>query len=345
MKRELNCYQGCIIGGAIGDALGLPVEFLSLAEIQRHYGDQGITDLVPGAGGKALISDDTQMTMFTAEGILRAVARGTERGVCQITSVVHNAYLRWLETQGYNTHLDEADGWLIKVRALHSRRGPGSTCLSALASGQQGTMEEPLNNSKGCGGVMRSAPVGLLYTRRRAFKLACECAALTHGHPSGYLSAGSLAHIIACIREGMGLEDAVQDALAELQKYKGHEECTEAVSKGLALAGENSSPQECIPQLGEGWVGEEALAIAVYCALKYRDNFRQGVIAAVNHNGDSDSTGAITGNILGALLGIEQIPQTWVETVELKDELMELAEDMLIKYKDTGDWWEKYPGW
>lgn len=63
-----------------------------------------------------------------------------------------------------------------------------------------------------------------------------------------------------------------------------------------------------IAQLGVGWVGEEALAISVYCALKYQDDFKEAVIAAVNRNGDSDSTGAITGNILGAYLGLSRIP-------------------------------------
>jgi ADP-ribosylglycohydrolase len=113
--------------------------------------------------------------------------------------VVYNAYLRWLHTQGYPKSKDHDtiyDGWLIGVKELYAQRGPGSTCLSALLSGKMGTIKQPINNSKGCGGVMRAAPVGLLYGKDKAFQIACECAAITHGHPSGYFSAGILACII-----------------------------------------------------------------------------------------------------------------------------------------------------
>lgn len=344
MKRNQDNFRGCILGGAIGDALGLPVEFLSVQDIKLRYGKAGIIDLEPASGGKALISDDTQMTMFTAEGHLRAIARGTERGVCHIPTVVYSAYQRWFITQGGSSDVPQTEGWLLKLQELHSRRGPGNTCLTALAGGRPGTMEEPINNSKGCGGIMRAAPIGLLWDRRQAFTLACESAALTHGHPSGYLSAGALAHIIACIIEGMTLEEAVDNALGELGKRDCHGECTHLLNRAVELAGTPGDAHECILQLGEGWVGEEALAIAVYCALKFRD-FRQGVIAAVNHGGDSDSTGAITGNILGAWLGIRNIPQEWLEKIELRDALIQLADDILTRYEDTGDWWEKYPGW
>lgn len=346
MKRDQNYFRGCILGGAIGDALGLPVEFLSVQDIKFRYGNAGIIDLEPASGGIALISDDTQMTMFTAEGHLRAIARGTERGgVCHIPSVVHSAYQRWFMTQGGSSDAPQTDGWLLNLPELHSRRGPGNTCLTALSRGKQGTMEEPINNSKGCGGIMRAAPIGLLWDRRHAFTLACESAALTHGHPSGYLSAGALAHIIACIIEGMTLEKAVEDALGELAKRDGHGECSHLLNRAVELAGTPGDAHECINQLGEGWVGEEALAIAVYCALQYRDDFRKAIIAAVNHGGDSDSTGAITGNILGAWLGIGNIPREWLEIIELRDALIQLADDILTRYEDTDDWREKYPGW
>jgi ADP-ribosylglycohydrolase len=124
---------------------------------------------------KAEITDDTQMTLFTAEGLLRAESRGREKGICHIPSVVYNAYIRWLHTQGYPKNKDHDliyDGWLIGEKELYARRGPGNTCLSALLSGKMGTMERPINNSKGCGGVMRVAPVGLLYGKDEAFVIS-----------------------------------------------------------------------------------------------------------------------------------------------------------------------------
>ena len=221
----------------------------------------------------------------------------------------------------------------------------GNSCLSALSSGRMGTIEQPINSSKGCGGVMRATPVGLFCRKEAAFQIACEYAALTHGHPSGYLSAGVLAQIIACIIEGAEIRDAVIDTLLVLDKYNGKEECDNAVRKALELANSDTDTGQAIKLLGEGWVGEEAIAIAVYCALRYRDDFRKALCAAVNHDGDSDSTGAITGNILGAHLGIKGIPAEWVEKIEMADTLIQIADDLLIGFKDSEEWWMKYPGW
>ena len=83
-----------------------------------------------------------------------------------------------------------------------------------------------------------------------------------------------------------------------------------------------------IQSLGEGWVAEETLAIAVYCAVKYADDFARGVCASVNHGGDSDSTGAVTGDILGAALGIDAIPKKYTEPLELCGVIEEIANDL-----------------
>jgi len=95
---------------------------------------------------------------------------------------------------------------------------------------------------------------------------------------------------------------------------------------GLSLTAEDDVA--VIGQLGEGWVGDEALAIALYCALKYENDFEKAIIASVNHSGDSDSTGAITGNILGAYLGLERIPKRFLEHLELRNIILEVADDL-----------------
>ncbi len=338
------------MGGAVGDALGWPVEFRRLDEIKKRYGEQGIETLVLNETGMAEITDDTQMTLFTAEGLLRASTRSNLKGICHIPTVVYHAYIRWLHTQsikckGREEIIENLDGWVSKIKALYARRAPGSSCLSALSSGEMGTIEEPINNSKGCGGVMRVAPVGLMFSKKHAFKTGCELAAITHGHPGGYLPAGVHACIISCLIEGMELEDAVISAMQELAAYPRNRECLDLLNKAVELAKDNNPPENALWQLGEGWVGEEAIAIAVYCSLVYKNDFRKAVCLAVNHNGDSDSTGAITGNILGAYLGIEGIPAEWREHVELKDEIITLANDLLIGFEDSDNWWNKYPGW
>lgn len=337
-------FRGCLIGGAIGDALGWPVEFMRLDEIKRKYGSRGITTLEKGRSKLVEITDDTQMTIFTAEGILRAENRGRNKGIVHIPSVVHRSYLRWLDTQGVVNDV-EKDGWIHSIKGLYTRRAPGNTCLDALMSKKMGTMDEPLNNSKGCGGVMRTAPIGLVYKKEAAYKLGCESAAITHGHPSGYISAGALSYIISAIIEGLDLETSVKQALEECKMYPSSEECSELIEKAISLAKSDIPDIHAIESLGEGWVGEEALAISVYCALKYQTDFEKAVISAVNHNGDSDSTGAITGNILGAYLGINGIPQNWVREVELSVEMKELADDLVKTYENSEEWHQKYPGW
>lgn len=348
-RRDLDHYAGCLLGGAVGDALGYPVEFSSWPEIERKYGAGGIKDLETSSSGKALISDDTQMTLFTAEGLLRAVTRGMYRGLSHPPGVIYYAYLRWLYTQGELKNKEKEyrfplDGWLVTLPELRARRAPGTTCISALRSGKMGTIEEPLNDSKGCGGVMRAAPVGLLTRFEDPFMLACQAAAITHGHPSGYLAAGVLAQIIRNIIDGYSLMDSIKKALARLKKHKNHEECLAAVEKALELYEKGDFSVQAVESLGGGWVAEEALSISVFCSLAAGKDFAAGVRMAVNHSGDSDSTGAITGNILGALLGYRAIPGEWAEKVELSKEIIEVANDLLVEFS-YDSWWEcKYPG-
>ena len=192
---------------------------------------------------------------------------------------------------------------------------------------------------------MRVAPVGLFAARARAFELGASCAAITHGHPSGYLSAGALAAIIAAVIDGESLEQAVGCALRELGAYAGQEECSAALQMARELAGSALSPEQCIARIGQGWVGEEALAIAVYCALKFQDDFRSAIIAAVNHSGDSDSTGSITGNILGAYLGVDTIPKRWIDRLELSSVITRMADDLEACFEDSEEWVARYPGY
>ncbi len=329
-RRSFANYSGCLLGGAIGDALGAPVEFCSLAQIRREHGLEGITGFVDcGEQGLAEFTDDTQMTLFTAEGLL--IAR--QRGAWTPTEAIYRAYLRWLRTQrtrptGPTGELTR-EGWLLGIEPMWRVKSPGNTCVSALASGRKGTPENPPNDSKGCGGVMRVAPVGLAFSGEAAFEQACLAAALTHGHPSGYLPAGVLAQIIAEIIQGKGLEEALHASLVTLARCPGHEETLQAVERAERAARECPPAAETIADLGEGWTGEQALAISLFCALAHPDDFAAGVLLAVNHSGDSDSTGAITGNLLGALLGRDAIPTGWIDGIELRAEIDRMAEELV----------------
>ncbi|MCF5663666.1 ADP-ribosylglycohydrolase family protein [Pseudomonas marginalis] len=101
--NRLERIKGCLLGGAVGDALGAPVEFLEWSAIEAKFGPQGIIDFAPAYGITGATTDDTQMMLFTAEGLLRAYVRGSSRGTCHVPSIIHHALLRWLVTQDYPT--------------------------------------------------------------------------------------------------------------------------------------------------------------------------------------------------------------------------------------------------
>ncbi|MFC1657425.1 ADP-ribosylglycohydrolase family protein [Candidatus Moduliflexota bacterium] len=361
-------YRGCLLGGAVGDALGAPVEFMSGDEIHRTFGDGGIRDYAPAFGKTSAITDDTQMTLFTAEGLLRAFVRGRMKGITTLPGVTAHAYLRWLRTQGREAHLDVEvgmDGWLITHRELFDTRAPGNTCLSALES-MKSFGSRATNDSKGCGGVMRVAPAGMCRATwladsaddnvliEESFALGVDLAAITHGHPTGQLTAGFLASVIALLLRGRPLDEAIAKSQIPLSMRPDHEETLKAVNRAQDLADESPGSPETLTRLGEGWIAEEALAMSIYCALSAED-FESGVVLAVNHGGDSDSTGAITGNILGAAMGVEAIPGRWLRDLELADVISAVADDLAvfpdwdigeyISSKESDFYWERYPGW
>ena len=341
-------YQGCLLGGAVGDALGAPVEFLPRTDILARFGPQGIVDFAPAYGKVGAITDDTQMTLFTAEGALRAYVRSTLRGICHPPSVIHKAYVRWLHTQGEHGACEgnrRLNGWLIRHKELFSLRAPGRTCIEALRNNPE-IGKPAVNNSKGCGGVMRVAPIGMLFHAltltcpnaqsehyQRSFALGCEAAALTHGHPTGYLTAGVMAALVFDLLDGFDLSSAISHVLPLLKTRECHEETLAAIETAERLHDADIEPIEAIDKLGEGWVAEEALAIGIYCALKAPE-FESGVIMAVNHDGDSDSTGLIAGHLLGAMRGRSAITERWLALLELRGVIEEMADDLAT----AGSW-------
>jgi ADP-ribosylglycohydrolase len=331
---SLDRYLGCVLGGALGDALGYAVEFDHLGSIIAQFGEGGIRspqlDLI---SGKALISDDTQMSIFTIDGILTNVCNDMGWEINQgLTRVMMKSYLKWLYTQTNDERVEpQYENWepinklnydLYSVSELFNRRAPGNTCLSALYERASDEHANLSNTSKGCGGVMRVAPIGLyLYNNHdSAYRYGKETAAITHRHTTSDQSSGALASIIALIVSGKSVRQAVRQTLSILGKELGsNKETVEALRCAVAFAdNKNMAVRDAISKLGEGWVAEEALAIAVYCALKAK-NYSEGVIYAVNHSGDSDSTGAICGNILGTLYGYGTLPRDWLAKLELRD--------------------------
>lgn len=330
---------GCLLGGAVGDALGEPVEFMSLHEIRQILGPEGVTGFWDRAAHPGGVSDDTQMTLWTAEALIRTRQRwvGSEGGWWSPINTTVNAYMRWLLTQGeayrggHQSYDDDLvrTGWLFEERGLWKRRGPGNTCLSALRMLGATEPGVPVNDSKGCGGVMRIAPVGFIDAHDEAYpyELGKSLAKITHGHPTGYIAAGVFAQVVDGLRRGLDLEPAIDEAVALAEPDPDSGETVRAVGRARELATRGADSAK-VESLGGGWVAEEALAIALYCALT-ADDFRSGVLRAVNHSGDSDSTGSMTGQILGASHGVEAIPREWLDRVELGKVTERIANDLV----------------
>jgi ADP-ribosylglycohydrolase len=360
--KNINKYRGCLIGGAAGDALGYGVEFLSADQIFRKYGKNGITEYVL-TDGVAQISDDTQMTMFTANGLLLATTRGMIRGIMgSYPSYIALCYRDWLKTQTieFADRIEDSYSWLVSIPELYNRRAPGNTCLSAIRHGANGSIEKPINNSKGCGGIMRVAPIGLYFWKSRATPeqidiIGAETAALTHGHELGYIPAAALVHIIHLLShdDSFTVLSAVENSMSAIKSLfpdsKHMNELQTLVQKAITLSSLDMDDLDAIRELGEGWVAEETLAIAIYCAMKHPNDFEKALLASVNHSGDSDSTGTVTGNIMGAHLGYDAIPQKYTKYLELHDIIIELADDLyndckISEYSEYRDdvWERKY---
>ncbi len=337
--------RGSLIGGAIGDALGYPVEFVnSFREIQAEYGERGITEYdmsYPWLDDslrhyKALFSDDTQMTLYTAEGLLQA-----ERSGRPLVPTICNAYLAWYGHQVSKKVRISYDSELSKIDELNQRRAPGNTCLSALLSIYNG--KDPMNSSKGCGGIMRVAPIGLYgathgWSLEETAKLAGEVAELTHLHPLSTYSSAALAVIVQICVSEEGTVDVsrfksiVEKSLDVVSIVYGAnapaiEDFQKIVRKAFRLEDNLLCDWEIIENgLGGGWVAEETLAIAVFSVSRHINDFNACMICAVNHGGDSDSTGAVAGNIIGAIIGYEAFPDKFTKSIQLKELLITTAD-------------------
>lgn len=340
--------RGSLVGGAVGDALGYAVEFMSLSEIRKRFGNKGITEYITDNKGIARFSDDTQMSLFTLEGLMNCVVDNNYAIIEPETALpyIERAYLNWLKTQTVSPSALPYS-WLSHIRTLWSRRAPGMTCMNALESIANGLVV--CNSSKGCGGVMRVAPLGIfngvhyncaknLYEMARLGGIAAE---ITHKHTASTFASELFVSILRyCMLLAVDMpvgkqdfSDIVSMALDEIRPRKGNARYSFKPFQGLViealeLAKSSTEDTAAISKLGEGWVADEALAIALFSVMRHIDDFEECITCAVNHDGDSDSTGAIAGNIIGAILGYSAIPRHYLDSLEIEEVLVSAADDL-----------------
>ncbi|MGW5922868.1 ADP-ribosylglycohydrolase family protein [Nocardia fluminea] len=371
--------NGCLLGGAIGDALGAPVETMTLQQIRAEHGHLGVGD----DADHLRISEETQLTAFTVEALVRGSVRARAKGIGGATlGLLQQGMLVWL--RGQVRDLPDQPIALRSSLADHpeltEQRGVASSVYNALRDAAErrdptnplGTRDRPINNSKGSGAVMRAAPCGFGYAADRVgsalaaiFELGCDAATLTHGHPSGWLPAGTLAALVYQASRGVDTMAALDLARAELANHPQHEETSAALDAAISLAARTSRPgrkpqPEDLESLGQGWIAPEALAIAVFSVLAAESVggpahiiVRNGLLLSVNHSGDSDATGSIAGSLLGARYGRPALPYRWTHTVDARPVLDRLATDYCTEFgltppqddlgQPTQAWIDRYP--
>ena len=320
-----------LLGLAVGDAMGAEIEFAKLNQIQSIFPCK-VDRLLPSYGKLGAITDDTQMAVFTAEGLVRTIWRGATKGIGGTSSVIHHALLRWLMTQGEAPHMEvDREFGLIKVKSMFKRRAPGLTCLDALKRAETfGQKAE--NNSKGCGTIMRVSPLAFGLRREVIREFAIETSALTHGHPTGQYAAAFWAELLADVMTGRDLELSSRWLVDQYRKIDGAAEVVEAAEKARSAVRDGSP--HTVATLGEGWVAEECLSIALYAALASK-NFKDGISIAVKHSGDSDSCGAVAGSLLGILYPEEVFQFEVSSQIEQQKYIRKLSKDIInVKHFD-----------
>ena len=345
--------RGAMIGCAAGDALGYPVEALSEAAIVERYGLRGITDYDLDENGTARITADTQLMLLSANGILFAHTRGALRGIMAPVYQYFDAfYMDWYRLQTEKQPRRARCGWINAYPALSAKRALSPTVAKVAASKKFGSMDEPINDSKGSACLLRAVPIGLSYFRDPAhvLDLAANTAALTHGNEVAWMASGALALIISLIiHQELSITEAVNETLKALDKSfpdsrKAVHELLSSIWSARPLATSASSDLDAIHALGKGWVADEALAIGILCALRHENDIAGAMTFAANHGGDSNNTAAIAGTLVGARVGFNAIPDRFVDRLELVDVVLELADDVTTDCP-MSEWGPRNPVW
>lgn len=347
-EKYMDKFEGGIIGSAVGDAFGYPLMKLTFEEICQTFEKKGAMELaVSRKTGTALLTEATQMSLFTADGILWAQNEHVSDENAAVANYVFYSYQLWLYMQTktiasreYEWLFDKSKNpnmsSLLKSKGLGRVRRLNDVNINALLDADNnnyGTLNKRVNENTDAGAVKRVVPVGLFYgqTPDMAFRMGCDIGAVTHSHPDGYLPCGVYAAIVAQLIGDKPIDEAVNDAMVILASYPENDNTYQMLQSAVDLAGdEDIDPQEGIPELGDGFSAVSCLAIAVYSALLHQSNYKYAIELATNHDGDSAACGAITGGILGAWYGLKKLPKDWTKKVQYRS-LLETVADVLYE--------------
>ena len=341
MAVKRTSYRGCLLGLAVGDAMGYTVDSRSWQEIREDYGPNGLLgyDLV---NGYADVTSYTQLAAFTCNGLLLGMTRGQMMGkMAPFVKYIDLSSREWAASQRPWGRPAKTYCWLLKRGELCRRHCMDTLMLDTLGKDALGTPEEPRNSHSGPGSLTSAIGVGLFSGQRKMGqrelnRLGAEAVALTHGSPAAFLTGALLTHIVTyCLhRPEAPLKMVINKALMAIRDQFGHEysqayELVNLIRHAITFSENPSLPQAEAMERLRCESAPQVLAGAIYACLSSGWDFDRAMIIAVNHSGRSAAVGAIVGAILGARLGEEALPEFYIECLEPAEILRELADDLM----------------
>ena len=323
-----SAYRGCLLGLAVGDALGEPADKLTFDQIREDFGPYG---LMGYAGDTPRVTSHTQLCAFTANGLLLGQTQGQLTGkMAPFARYMALSQREWGKSQRLHAAPPERTFcWVYWVDELRRRACTDSRMLEMLSGDHMGNPDEPINRLDGCGSLTSAVAVGLFGTDPA--RLGAEAVALTYGHSTAILSGAIVADLIYRVvnRRGEPLAKLMEESLTAVeekfsQKFPKARTVTAAVRYAMALAGERRDAMEMLVCQ----TAPQVLAGAAYVLMGCGDDFDAAMVAAVNHSGRSSAVAALVGAILGARLGVEQLPEFYVESLEVVGPLVTIADDL-----------------
>jgi ADP-ribosyl-[dinitrogen reductase] hydrolase len=302
-------YQGTLLGLAVGNTLGLPVEGWPSGTIRQHY-PHGVRDIDPQELDLPW-DDDLAQAVILAEAIVEHDTLGGDDVAARLVG--------WSESNG---------------------RGMGGQTRAVLYALRQGMLpseaaklvwERSGGQAAGNGAVMRCAPVAMRWPRDRA-KLLRETensARITHYDPRCSWSAFAVNLAVA---EALSGRAPTIETIADAMETAGVGPHTLRAVHGTARLG-----LERLQLDGRGLgFALKAMQAGLWC-LEHAESFEESLISIVQAGGDTDTNGAVAGAVLGALHGASAIPERWTSRVARADQLVWLADRLLARAREAGE--------
>ena len=340
MAMNASSYRGCLLGMAVGDAMGYTVDSRSLQEIREDYGPDGLLgyDLV---NGYADVNSYTQLAAFTCNGLLFGLTRGQMSGkMAPFIKYAALAACEWAASQRAWGRPSKCYCWLLRREEICRRHCMDTRMLETLSRRNLGTLETPTNNYNGPFSLTSAIGVGLFYDPNRMDqeeidRLGAEAVALTHGSPTSFLSGAVIAHIVSkLVRNPRApLKRIILEATEALKEQFGHQysqayDLATMIRHAITLSENQTIRSVDVMERIKCENAAQVLAGAIYACLVSHSDFDRAMIVAVTHSGRSAAVGALVGAFLGIRLGKEALPEFYLEGLEPLEILEELAEDL-----------------